>query len=83
MLAKQVIETSDEELRKISDGIASVDEWIASQIRPKDITRSERSIEQGFEEMCLLIQKNTSAKVKEMTVIEFYTMLSLIKKKKI
>jgi pectate lyase len=54
-----------------------------SQIRPRDISKSELEMIKNFEEMCLLIQKEGNVIAKNMTIMEFYTMMSLVKKKKI
>ena len=45
--------------------------------------KAELDMIRNFEEMCILIQKNNSVVAKDMTVMEFYSMLALIKKKKL
>lgn len=61
--------------------IDAIDRWIKSQIRPRNLIKAETEMIKSFEELCLLIQKHGNVKAKEMTVVEFYTMLSLVKKK--
>ena len=63
--------------------IAEINAWLKSQIRPKDVARVEIEMERSFEEMCIVIRKHTNMNVKEMNVYEFYTLLDLMKNKKL
>jgi hypothetical protein len=63
--------------------IEEINRWIVSQIKPKDVTKEEMTMEKNYEELCLLLGKHTNLPVKSMTVFEYYTLLSLIKQKKI
>ncbi|MCK9220200.1 MAG: hypothetical protein M0P47_09150 [Bacteroidales bacterium] len=63
--------------------IEAINKWLASQVRPRDVAKAELEMIRSFEEMCLMIQKEGNVVAKNMTVMEFYTMISLVKKKKI
>lgn len=79
MIGENAIEPNDERLSKIEE----INKWIVTQIKPKDVTREEREMDRSYEEVCLLLARHTNKEVKRMTVFEFYTLLHLIKQKKI
>ena len=70
----------DEDKAKMID---EINKWIVSQIKPKDVAKEEMLLEKNYEELCILLGKHTSQPVKRMTVFEYYTLLSLIKQKKL
>jgi hypothetical protein len=63
--------------------IEEINRWIQGQIKPRDVAREEVTVEKNYEELCLMLGKHTNQPVKKMTVFEFYTLLQLIKNKKI
>lgn len=73
----------DWDFEKNKEEIESIDRYLKTQINPKDMGKAELDMIRNFEEMCILIQKNNSVVAKDMTVMEFYSMLALIKKKKL
>jgi hypothetical protein len=76
----------DDTLQPDADKHAMIEEinrWIVSQIKPKDVAKEEMLLEKNYEELCILLGKHTNQMVKRMTVFEYYTLLSLIKQKKI
>jgi hypothetical protein len=76
----------DDTLQPDADKHAMIEEinrWIVSQIKPKDVAKEEMLLEKNYEELCILLGKHTNQQVKQMTVFEYYTLLSLIKQKKI
>ena len=79
LIGEQIIE--DDEHNK--ESIEEINRWLAGQIRPRDLVKAELDMIKSFEEMCVIIQKEGHGRVKDMTVMEFYTVIGLIKKKKI
>ncbi len=79
LIGEQLI--ADDEHNK--EQIDEINRWLAGQVRPRDLAKVELEMIRSFEEMCIMITKEGNVKAKEMTVIEFYTMIGLIKKKKI
>lgn len=63
--------------------VDEIDKWMITQIKPKNVTKDEMQMEKSYEEMCLLLSKHSTVPVKKMTVYEFYTLMSLIKQKKL
>lgn len=63
--------------------IEEINRWIVTQIKPKNVSKEEMMLEKNYEELCILLGKHTNKEVKRMTVFEYYTLLSLIKQKKI
>lgn len=79
LTGENAIEQNDEKQKKIDE----IKRWMQAQIRPKDVSRAEIEMERSNEEMCLIIRKHANVNVKEMTVFEFYTLLDLMKNKKL
>ena len=79
LLSETVLAPTDEKEKEIEE----INEWIVKQIKPKAIEKEEKALEKNYEELCILLSKHTNIPVKKMTVFEYYTLLDLIKKKKI
>lgn len=79
LLVDETLQPSEEKKVQIDE----INRWIVTQIKPKDVSKEEMTIEKNYEELCILLGKHTNQPVKQMTVFEYYTLLSLIKSKKI
>lgn len=73
------LDPSEEKKKKIEE----INEWMRSQIKPRDTSESEKGYEKNFEQLCILLQTKVQRDIKKMTVLEFCTLNELIKKKKI
>lgn len=76
---ENILNPSDEKQKKIEE----IQRWLQAQIRPKDVSNAEMNMERTFEEMCIVIRKHANVNIKDMTVYEFYTLLDLMKNKKL
>lgn len=66
----------------VSKGIDILDKWFTDQINPIDLKTFEANYEKEFEEICFLLSKHTNKPVKELSVVEFYTIILHLKKQK-
>ncbi len=65
-----------------TEEIQRYERYFVSIIKPKDFTGPgsvELKIERDFEKLCIILEKHTTRNVKQMTVKEFYALLSYIK----